>query len=726
MKYPVQATEILELLQGLRDSSVAITLTTIRGLMVGHLEHSAPEIFTTPSKDGTFFRCSEMFTSKFMKRALGWTMRRSTRAGGKIPADADQILRKAHLRMSFSIKDESIPSALLVNSDQTQMTYAQGCHMTYAPLGSKQVTTVGSEEKRAITVMVSIANDGTLLPFQAIYKGSTNGSLPSCNSRSMKAALDAGFLFEPSKTSTYWSTQETMKSFVNNILVPHYDRVIKRDNLRPDQRRLWQIDCWSVHRSDEFLNWMAAKHPLIIVHFVPVRMTGLFQPSDVGFQRAFKHSLKRSAHEDVVEETLAKLKTGMKPIEIVLDTKVKTLRDRTPHWLWTAYENFSSKSVVIKKAWEMCRAGEFNLSYESLTSPTTREILRNLPTTDPEFFTELTRPRSRVPVLSEEDMTIEDAEVLELDVPVDDSVVPHEAVADDLHGTLPTTDDQHFVRGEDGVVSAAEAEEVLVEEVEEDNDSSDNYELRRRWSFHYLVSASLAVLNTLALVLVFRFKHLDELLAESGQASPDSTNPCPPHARENIYRQLFRFKAVHVLTIFAVISIGIEVTVGGWIVTFIIRERGGGHSAGYISSGFFGGLMLGRIGLMWLNKLVGGHLVVIIYSIIAIILEITIWFVPSIIGNAVAVSLIGLVLGPMFPVMLSHSSKVLPRWLLTVCIGWITGIGMVRVGSAALPFLTGLLSSRYGIASLQPLMVAMLVTMLVVWVFVPKAVRRVD
>ncbi|KAF5381396.1 hypothetical protein D9615_008421 [Tricholomella constricta] len=237
--------------------------------------------------------------------------------------------------------------------------------------------------------------------------------------------------------------------------------------------------------------------------------------------------------------------------------------------------------------------------------------------------------------------------------------------------------------------------------VAEDNDSSDNYELRRRWSFHYLVSASLAVLNTLALVLVFRFKHLDELLAESGQASPDSTNASPPHARENTYRQLFRLKAVHILTILAVIYIGIEVTVGGWIVTFIIRERGGGHSAGYIASGFFDGLMLGRIGLMWLNKLVGSHLVVIIYSIIAIILEIMIWFVPSIIGNAVAVSLIGLVLGPMFPVMLSHSSKVLPRWLLTVCIGWITGIGMV--GSAALPFLTGLLSSRYGIASLQPL-----------------------
>lgn len=59
----------------------------------------------------------------------------------------------------------------------------------------------------------------------------------------------------------------------------------------------------------------------------------------------------------------------------------------------------------------------------------------------------------------------------------------------------------------------------------------------------------------------------------------------------------------------------------GWIVTFIEQKRGGGTSAGYISSGFFGGelcserqrsaadyyrcfvgLMLGRVVLIWLNR----------------------------------------------------------------------------------------------------------------------------
>ena len=31
--------------------------------------------------------------------------------------------------------------------------------------------------------------------------------------------------------------------------------------------------------------------------------------------------------------------------------------------------------------------------------------------------------------------------------------------------------------------------------------------------------------------------------------------------------------------------------VGGWIVTFVIDKRGGGASAGYMSSGFFGGML---------------------------------------------------------------------------------------------------------------------------------------
>ncbi|KAJ8453989.1 hypothetical protein ONZ45_g19482 [Pleurotus djamor] len=239
------------------------------------------------------------------------------------------------------------------------------------------------------------------------------------------------------------------------------------------------------------------------------------------------------------------------------------------------------------------------------------------------------------------------------------------------------------------------------------------------WSYHYIISAVMALSNVITLSVVFRFRTQDEVLASQGIEPGEVTVQ-----RENTFRQIIRFKSVHFLAIFALIYIGVEVTLGGWIVTFIINERDGGPSAGYISSGFFGGLTLGRVGLLWLNKLIGERRVIFVYTLLAIGLEVTIWVVPSIIQNALAVSFIGVLLGPMFPIIVSHASHIFPRWLLTACVGWITGIGMA--GSAALPFFTGLLASRYGIGSLQPLMISMMCTMVGVWALVPPGQRRVD
>lgn len=83
-----------------------------------------------------------------------------------------------------------------------------------------------------------------------------------------------------------------------------------------------------------------------------------------------------------------------------------------------------------------------------------------------------------------------------------------------------------------------------------------------------------------------------------------------------------KLKVVHLLAFFALTYIGVEVTIGGthsslvkciriiytviigWIVKYILDERHGGPTSGYISSGFFAGLTLGRVGLLWFNKLV--------------------------------------------------------------------------------------------------------------------------
>jgi len=237
-------------------------------------------------------------------------------------------------------------------------------------------------------------------------------------------------------------------------------------------------------------------------------------------------------------------------------------------------------------------------------------------------------------------------------------------------------------------------------------------------SFHYLISLGLAISNVIILILTFRFRTQDESLTLIGEAVGEKST-----SDHSNFRQILSLRTVHLLSIFALLYVGVEVTIGGWITTYIIDVRGGGPSAGYISSGFFGGMMVGRLALLWLNKKIGEHRVLYLYAALAISLECVVWFVLSLIGGAVAVSLIGVFLGPIYPIIMNRVGRVVPRWLLSGSIGWIAGFG--QAGSAILPFMTGAIASKTGIRALQPFLISMMAVFPVVWYLIPIS-RRID
>jgi len=156
--------------------------------------------------------------------------------------------------------------------------YSAGAIETYAPVGSKQVEVLGNDERRGFTLMVGVSLSGEVLPFQTIYAGKTSGSLPTSKATGYsKATKELKFHFEFSKVDNHWSTMETMKNYVINILASYFES--HRQQLKlPNQICIWQIDCWSVHRSLEFRSWMSATFPWIRIHFVPANCTGLFHP----------------------------------------------------------------------------------------------------------------------------------------------------------------------------------------------------------------------------------------------------------------------------------------------------------------------------------------------------------------------------------------------------------------------------------------------------------------
>ncbi|KAJ7310896.1 major facilitator superfamily domain-containing protein [Mycena albidolilacea] len=238
----------------------------------------------------------------------------------------------------------------------------------------------------------------------------------------------------------------------------------------------------------------------------------------------------------------------------------------------------------------------------------------------------------------------------------------------------------------------------------------------RHLSFHYIVSLGVTMSNTVFLGAVFPTCEplFTECLAQIGQETVEKgeSEACK-------FRQIISIKAVHLLALFLFVYVGVEVTIGGWIVSFMIVVRGGGPSAGYISADFYGGLTLGRILLLPVNKKMGERRVVYIYErklMAKIRLELVIWLVPSLIGGAASVSFVG-VFGPMYPIVMNHAGRVFPRWLLTGSIGWTAGI--VTGGAAIVPCVTGAVASKTGIKSLEPVVVAMTAAMLVLWTVVP-------
>ncbi|CAK5265356.1 unnamed protein product [Mycena citricolor] len=437
--YPVLIGAIRDQINDLRDRGAPLTLVSIRAVMVALIEKHQPNLFSCVAPDNSSFKCSDSFVRKFLRNFMGFSQQRATRAAQKIPENVDRILEIANLREALLVRDYNIPAALRVNSDQTQIVYQQGTKTTWSKRGAKQVNTVGMEEKRAFTLFPSIAADGTLLPMQAIFSGKTTASCPHKNAPRYDEASKLGFRFEPSGNGTYWSTHTTMHSFVDNILAPHFEDTKARLKLPETQYSLWKIDCWSVHRSDEFLTWMKASHPRILICFVPGGCTGLFQPLDVGVQRVMKHAMKLSAHEDVVAEASSLLRSGA--LVGKLYTTVTTLRDRCVGWIIDAFHACNDRELV-QKAFEMCRAGDFNSSHASLTSPKMLEILRELPRTDPEASVQITstekrKKKTKAKAAPESDLE----EKMEYEDEEEEEDFPDEEEPDTGHGQSPDESD---------------------------------------------------------------------------------------------------------------------------------------------------------------------------------------------------------------------------------------------------------------------------------------------
>src|SRR6201992_1770864 len=99
-----------------------------------------------------------------------------------------------------------------------------------------------------------------------------------------------------------------------------------------------------------------------------------------------------------------------------------------------------------------------------------------------------------------------------------------------------------------------------------------------------------------------------------------------------------------------------------------------------------GGITLGRFTLAPVAARLGEKRSIFVLGGLAIAFQLLVWLVPNIIGDSIAVSLVGYVLGPIAPCSMVMFMRLSPRSTQTVSASFISSAG--SLGGAVWPFLT--------------------------------------
>lgn len=240
------------------------------------------------------------------------------------------------------------------------------------------------------------------------------------------------------------------------------------------------------------------------------------------------------------------------------------------------------------------------------------------------------------------------------------------------------------------------------------------------WSRYYLLTLGLAVLNTI--FATWAYWHYDK---ELGVPAPAAARQDASYDQARMAGMFTAFSSRVVLlgALFIFAYQGAEVSISGWVISFLIAARKGDpNTVGYVTAGFWAGITVGRFALSAPAHKVGEKLFVYCMVIGAAIFELLVWWVPNVIGDAISVAIVGLLLGPIYPCAAAVFMRTMTRSEKLSGMGVISAFG--SSGGAAAPFTTGILAQAVGTFVLHPIAIALFAVMMVCWYGIPSTRKR--
>jgi fucose permease len=175
-----------------------------------------------------------------------------------------------------------------------------------------------------------------------------------------------------------------------------------------------------------------------------------------------------------------------------------------------------------------------------------------------------------------------------------------------------------------------------------------------------------------------------------------------------------RLRVVWLAAFFLLVYVGSEVSLGNWSYSLLTEGRGGALLvSGWIVSGYWLGLTMGRLIMGKLSQKIGNRRLIEVCLVGVVSGLLLVWAVPLQPISALGLCLTGFCLGPIFPTTIALLSTMLTPRLLAGAIGFVTSLG--SMGAALFPWLAGNLAQRLGLWSLLPFVILLAITMLCLW-----------
>ena len=239
------------------------------------------------------------------------------------------------------------------------------------------------------------------------------------------------------------------------------------------------------------------------------------------------------------------------------------------------------------------------------------------------------------------------------------------------------------------------------------------------WYAFYYLMIGLVVLEQACCAYAFRRDNAAKYLSEDAAINTASTqNPT-----DTPIKAAMKSRVTWICAAFLFAYVGAEVSLGGWVVVFMLRVRHGQpFQSGLTSMGFWLGITVGRLVLGFVTPRIGEKVAVATYLVLGLGLQLIFWLVPQFIVSAVAVGLLGFFMGPLFPASIVACTKILPQRLHVASIGISAAFG--GGGAAVLPFAVGAIAQRAGVQALQPIILGLLALLLAIWLSLPRIPRH--